>query len=64
MILNLDFVEPNKDCNVCDHVNDYVCFDCESTQVKQKYPNARWELPDWVINETVPYNDIKEANND
>ena len=60
--LNLDFIKPNKDCKVCDHINDYVCFDCESIQVKEKYPNARWDLPDWVINETVPYNDILEAN--
>jgi len=62
--IDLDFIKPNKDCDICDHINDYVCFDCESIQVKEKYPNAKWELPDWIVNETVPYNDIREANND
>jgi len=62
--IDLDFIKPNKDCDICDHINDYVCFDCESIQVKEKYPNAKWELPDWIVNETVPYNDIIEANND
>jgi hypothetical protein len=62
--IDLDFIKPNKDCDICDHINDYVCFDCESIQVKEKYPNAKWELPDWIVNETVPYNDIMEANND
>jgi len=61
--IDLEFVKPNKDCEVCDHVNDYVCFDCESVQVTEKYPNARWDLPDWIIDETVPHNDIEEANN-
>jgi hypothetical protein len=48
--IDIDFIKPNKDCKICDQVNDYVCFDCESIQVKKKYPNARWELPDWIIN--------------
>ena len=60
--IDIDFVKPDKDCKACDHINDYVCFDCESSQVKEKYPAARWELPDWVLNETVPYNDIEESN--
>jgi len=24
---------PNPDCNTCDVVNDYVCFDCECSQL-------------------------------
>ncbi len=48
--IDIDFVKPDKDCKICDQVNDYVCFDCESIQVKEKYPNAIWELPDWIIN--------------
>ena len=26
----------NKDCNVCDYINDYTCFDCEHTQIREK----------------------------
>jgi hypothetical protein len=47
--INIDFVEPDKDCKLCDHENDYVCFDCESEQIKKKYPNAKWELPEWIL---------------
>jgi hypothetical protein len=47
--INIDFIIPNKDCKICDYINDYICFDCESIQVKEKYPNAKWELPDWII---------------
>jgi hypothetical protein len=47
--IDIDFVEPNKDCELCDHENDYVCFDCESEQVRKKYPNAKWELPEWIL---------------
>ena len=50
LYLDIDFIKPNKDCKTCDQINDYVCFDCESIQVKEIYPNAKWELPDWVIN--------------
>ena len=46
--INIDFVEPNKDCEFCDHINDYVCFDCESMQVREKHPKAKWDLPDWI----------------
>jgi hypothetical protein len=27
-------LKPNKDCNVCDYINNYTCFDCESLQIK------------------------------
>lgn len=35
-----DFIKPNKDCQLCDHHNDYTCFDCEEIQVKNKYPSS------------------------
>ena len=38
LYLDIDFIKPNKDCKTCDHINDYVCFDCESIQVKEIYP--------------------------
>jgi|DEB0MinimDraft_6_1074348.scaffolds.fasta_scaffold312458_2 hypothetical protein len=47
--IDIDFVEPNKNCKLCDHENDYVCFDCESEQVRKKYPNAKLELPEWIL---------------
>ena len=53
MIDVLEHVEPNKDCDKCDHINDYVCFDCEWEQVKEKYPNAKWDPPDWTLPNTV-----------
>lgn len=47
----LKHVKPNKDCSQgCDIHNDYICFECEDIQVKEKYPNAiynddcQWEL--------------------
>ena len=53
LTIDLNFVNPNKDCKVCDHINNYVCFDCESIQVKEKYPNAKWDLPNWIQKEEV-----------
>jgi len=47
--IDIDFIKSNKDCKICDHINDYVCFDCESIQVKEKYPNAKWNLPEWIL---------------
>ena len=51
--INLDFVKPNKDCNSCEHINDYTCFECEHLQVKKKYPNAVYDAyvipPEWYI---------------
>ena len=49
----LKHVKPNKDCTQgCDNItdNNYVCFECEEIQVREKYPNAiynsdcQWEL--------------------
>ncbi len=46
----IDFIEPNKDCQLCDHYNDYTCFDCEEIQIKKKYPHSiynndcQWEI--------------------
>ena len=51
--INLDFVKPDKNCNSCDHYNDYTCFGCEDVQVKEKYPNAIYDTdvipPEWYI---------------
>ena len=47
--IDIDFIKSNKNCKICDHINDYVCFDCESIQVKEKYPNAKWNLPEWIL---------------
>ena len=63
--MTLESVKPNKNCNVCDHINNYVCFDHEHQQIKEVYPNCEYtDNCEWVINETVPYNDIIEVNND
>mgnify|MGYP003134706553 FL=1 len=49
--INLDFVKPNKDCNSCDHHDDYTCFECESLQVREKYPHAIYYPPEWYFKE-------------
>ena len=46
--IDIDFIKSNKDCKICDHINDYVCFDCESIQVKEKYPNEVARLKEEV----------------
>lgn len=38
--IDLDFVNPDKECSDCDPVNNYVCFDHEEKQVRNKYPKA------------------------
>ena len=42
--MNIDFIEPNKDCDQCDTVNDYCCFECEHEQVKNKNLNSNVEI--------------------
>ena len=42
-----EFVKANKNCDECDHENEYVCFDCEREQVKEKYPNAKLHTIQW-----------------
>ena len=34
--MTLKSVKPKKDCNVCDYINDYVCFDHEHQQIKNE----------------------------
>lgn len=51
--IDIDFVKPNKDCDLCDDINDYICFDHEEMQVREKYPNAKWELPEWYMESEV-----------
>ena len=46
----LEHTKPNKNCSTCDHYNDYICFDCESMQIKDKYPNAIYNDDcEWVL---------------
>ena len=50
--MTLKSVKPKKDCNVCDYINDYVCFDHEHQQIKKVYPNAIYNDDcEWVIHE-------------
>ena len=45
-----------KDCNQCDFINDYCCFECEHIQMKDKYPNSKYtDNCEWVINQTKKY---------
>ena len=44
--IDLDFVKPSLDCNVCS--TEYVCFECEHNQVKEKYPKAVYLMPEWI----------------
>ena len=41
--IDLDFVKSEEECTECDHVNDYVCFDHEEIQVRDKYSKAKYE---------------------
>ena len=51
--MTLENVKPFKDCNVCDYINDYVCFDHEHQQIKKVYPDCEYtENCEWVINKT------------
>ena len=48
--INLDFVKPDKHCDLCDTHNDYICLECETIQIREKYPNAKQNYDfDWVI---------------
>lgn len=50
--IDLDFVNPDKECSDCDAVNDHVCFDHEETQVRNKHPKAVYtDDLKWVIKE-------------
>jgi hypothetical protein len=50
--MTLKSVKPKKDCNVCDYINDYVCFDHEHQQIKKVYPNCEYtDDCEWVIHE-------------
>ena len=50
--MTLESVKPDKDCNVCDYLNDYVCFEHEDMQIRKIYPNSKYtEDCEWVIYE-------------
>ena len=58
--MTLNSVKPNKDCNVCDHINDYVCFGCENDQIKKVYPNCEYtDDCEWIIKQGVQSNEPK-----
>ena len=42
--MTLESVKPNKDCNVCDNINDYICFDHEHQQIKKGKQNDNKQL--------------------
>ena len=45
VIPNLDLlahIKPSKVCKTCDAHNNYTCFECESLQVRNKYPTATY----------------------
>ena len=51
--INLDFLKPNKECDICDNItdNNYICFECEHYQVKKKYPNSKYtDDCQWILN--------------
>jgi len=61
--MTLESVKPNKDCNVCDHINNYVCFDHEHQQIKEVYPNCEYtDNCEWVISEWARIESIKRTN--
>ena len=48
--INLDFITPSKDCDECDFINNYCCFECEHDQVKNKHPNATYsDNCEWIL---------------
>ena len=54
--MTLKSVKPKKDCNVCDYINDYVCFDHEHQQIKKVYPNCEYNDDcEWVINDQFKF---------
>ena len=38
--IDISFVEPDLNCSNCD--TEHTCFECESYQVRGKYPNAEY----------------------
>jgi hypothetical protein len=43
--MTLKSVKPKKDCNVCDYINDYVCFDHEHQQILKSISNMQFIIP-------------------
>ena len=49
-IMKGETMKPNKDCKNCNTWSEYICFECEDIQVREKYPNVfynddcQWEL--------------------
>ena len=51
--IDLDFIKPNEDCDLCDFINNYCCFECEHEQMKDKYPNSTYTNDcQWIMKES------------
>ena len=51
--INLDFIKPDKDCDQCDFINNYCCFECEHIQIKDKHPNSTYTNNcEWIMKES------------
>ena len=51
--IDLDFIKPDKDCDQCDFINDYCCFECEHIQIKDKHPNSIYTNNcEWIMKES------------
>ena len=50
MTIKWNELKSKTECSTCDVDNDYVCFECESIFIKEKYPiyfyndDCKWEL--------------------
>ena len=51
--IDLDFIKPDKDCDQCDFINNYCCFECEHIQMKDKHPNSTYTNDcQWIMKES------------
>lgn len=48
--IDLEFLKADKECTECDHVNNYVCFNHEEMQVRERYPDAKYKPLAWYYN--------------
>mgnify|MGYP000479808828 FL=1 len=37
--MKIENIKPSQDCKLCDNENNYICFDCEEIQIRNKYSN-------------------------
>ena len=46
--LDLGFLKPNPECDMCDMVDNYVCFFCEVDQVQDQTTARLTDCCTWV----------------